>query len=143
MIYYFYGIILFPNFRFLVLLISIYLIFHESFLFIICRCSNYLSRLHVMKLFSLHFSLCISRLPGTETSRQTWNQMGRRLHESGRSTLDQDRREPQRMATPRIHQQHQDEKPSVPPGNDWCATRTSSESVKSVMHKHLLNNHAK
>ena len=32
--------------------------------------------------------------PGTETSRQTWNQMGRRLQESSRSTLDQDRREP-------------------------------------------------
>ena len=47
-----------------------------------------------------------------------------------------------RMATPRRHQQHQDEKPSVPPGNDWCTTRTSSESVRSVMHKHLLNNHA-
>ena len=43
---------------------------------------------------------------------------GRRLQESGRSTLDQDRREPQRMATPRRHQQLQDEKPSVPPGND-------------------------
>ena len=34
---------------------------------------------------------------------------GRRLQESGRSTLDQDRREPQRMATPRRHQQHQSE----------------------------------
>ena len=56
--------------------------------------------------------------PWTETSRQTWNHMGRRIQESGRRTLDQDRREPQRMATPRRHQQHQGERPSASSGNE-------------------------
>ena len=60
--------------------------------------------------------------------------------EPGRCTLDPNRREPQRMATPRRRQQHQGERPS--------ATRTSSEPVRSFMHQqrtqcHPWNNHAK